>query len=86
MDDAARILAKRRDELGMSQRGAAVKIGIALNGDEPPPRWVQHIESGPPCPLSNHRRLIAYLEVLRLDPVVYLMALGFPEPGRIWTL
>lgn len=83
-DTASRLLVRHRDKFGMSQRGAAIRIGEILDGDEPPARWVQHIESGPPCPLSNYRRLWAYFEVLKLDPVEYLAARGCAIDSDIW--
>ena len=89
-DAASLILSRRRTSIGISQDSAALKVGQVLHDGEPsvddvPSRdWIQHLESGPRAPLSNHRRLWAYLEVLDQDPMEYLAALGLPGPGRIW--
>lgn len=75
---AGRMLARARTRLDLSMAQVAARMGITSY------RWVQWIENDPPCPLSNHRRVWALLDVLGIDPGDYLEALGLPARGKMW--
>lgn len=81
---AGLLLARARSALGLSQEMVAAQASVRLAQDIPR-IWVQGIEAGPKCPLSNHRRLWALMAVLGVDPADYLEALGLEGRGSVWT-